>query len=105
MGFDGSARNELVFRIFQNLVIGGSMSQEEVKVDAYLDVTRAAYRDFLTVHRNPSTGGIEFACDAFSAGSCPGLFTTRSPHNSCLIIVDHIKRRAIVWHKSFVPWW
>jgi len=40
-------RNEFVFRIFQMLVLGGTLCQFEDTLQPYLDVTKSIYKDLI----------------------------------------------------------
>jgi len=40
-------RNEFVFRIFQMLVLGGTLCQFEDILQPYLDVTKSIYKDLI----------------------------------------------------------
>lgn len=40
-------RNELIFRIFQFLVLGGKWCQYEDKVKPYLELTKMLYKDLV----------------------------------------------------------
>jgi len=40
-------KNEFVFRIFQMLVLGGTLCQFEDVIQPYLDITRKIYKDLI----------------------------------------------------------
>ncbi|EEB10918.1 conserved hypothetical protein [Pediculus humanus corporis] len=52
-------RNELIFRIFKFLILGGQWCQFEDKINPYLDVTKILYKDLVHVEKNPETKKIE----------------------------------------------
>jgi hypothetical protein len=73
-------------------------------------VTKALYKDLLTVSKNASTGAIEVASRAYSVTGLAGegvtrLFPHDSPHNACFVTVDPIARTAHVLYSAWVPFW
>lgn len=40
-------RNEIIFRMFQMLVLGGTLCQFEDALEPYLDVTKSIYKDLI----------------------------------------------------------
>merc|ERR1719506_1840235 len=51
-------RKEFLFRIFSHLIFGGASNQYEDHVEEYFNVTKAVYKDLLTVRRNDA-GDVE----------------------------------------------
>ena len=45
-------QNEFIFKLFQMLVIGGSICQYEDNVEEYLDVLKNLYKDLVTVAKD-----------------------------------------------------
>ena len=45
--YSDSERDEFLFCLFRHLVIGGQVCQYEDNVEAYLDTTKAIYKDLL----------------------------------------------------------
>ena len=45
--YKGSEREELIFAIFQMLVLGGSLCQYEDVIQPYLDITKTIYKDLI----------------------------------------------------------
>jgi hypothetical protein len=46
--FTEEERDELLFRIFRLLVVGGALNQYEDNIGPYFDLTRDLYRDVVT---------------------------------------------------------
>jgi hypothetical protein len=53
--FDDEIRQEFIFRIFQSLVVGGTLCQTEHEVQPYLDTVKALYKAVVHVRRDPNT--------------------------------------------------
>lgn len=51
-------RKELLFKLFQLLVVGGSMNQYEDLIAPYLDCTRTLYKSLVNVRKNAQTNDI-----------------------------------------------
>jgi cilia- and flagella-associated protein 300 len=44
-------KHELIFQLFKLFVIGGELCQPDVEVEKYLNITKAVYKDIVTVYR------------------------------------------------------
>lgn len=105
--FSEADRKEFLFRIFSHLVFGGASNQWEDHVEEYLNVTKAVYKDLLTVRRN-DTGDVEVlshVCALRSLGHGGQLFRHENPLNFCYIIADPLMRHIRLWYFSFQPVW
>ncbi|XP_014472654.1 PREDICTED: uncharacterized protein C11orf70 homolog [Dinoponera quadriceps] len=51
-------RKEFVFRIFQMLVLGGTLCQFEDTLQPYLDVTKSIYKDLVRVQKNNTSNDL-----------------------------------------------
>jgi cilia- and flagella-associated protein 300 len=105
-------RNELIFQLFQLLVIGGALCQADVQIDRYLHLTKAIYKELVTVYRSNnsnSTNEILVAGKAFRIRSINGieLFPENpiSPYNVCLVILDPLKKHLHVVKNTFKNFW
>lgn len=104
-GLDGSpVLDELLFRIFRLLAVGGEMSQHDLKLDAYLDLTRAWYRDLATVYRKTDGGAAAIATVAFSATG-PLVLSEGGPRSACLFLVEPKKRTCTIVHSPGAGAW
>lgn len=54
-------RQELLFILFQHLLVGGGLNQYENHIHPYLGVLKLVYRDLLTVRTNRNTNRVEIA--------------------------------------------
>jgi len=104
--FTPADRQELLFRVFKHLVIGGASNQYEDHVERYFDVTRGLYRDLLTVERSPD-GRIEVKTACFSVLQVRGasLFAKEHQANFLYAFVDPTVRQVRLWHFAHRPIW
>jgi len=106
--FTEPERKEFLFRIFSHLVFGGASNQWEDNVEEYLRVTKAVYKDLLTVRRS-DTGDVEVlshVCSIRSLGPGGLLFPKEGhPLNFCYVIADPVMRHLRVWYFGYTPLW
>jgi len=109
-------RNELLFRIFKCIIIGGGLCQSEDYITRYLDMTKKLYKELLTVYKNSTTDQPEIAGKAFAIREIPGLdlYSDASQYgssdnsvveNTFLIVVDPSKRQLTVMKKVMASMW
>lgn len=109
-------KNELLFRIFKCLVVGGGLCQCEDYVTRYLDMTKKIYKDILTVYKNATTEQPEIAGKAFALTNIPGLdlYGDASQYGSSdasvaenmfLVVVDPSKRQITIMKKVMASMW
>lgn len=106
--FEEEQRQELIYHVFKALVLGGAMCQPEDNISSYLDITKAIYKDIVSVYKGQE-GRIEVASHAYVIHSLDGevlrLFGSESRHHVCLVVVDPIKKQVTVLTKVFKPFW
>lgn len=105
--FSEQERKEFLFRIFSHLVFGGASNQWEDHVEEYFRVTKAVYKDLLSVRRNDA-GDVDVVSHVASVRSLgPGgtLFPQESALNFCYVIVDPLMRHVRVWYFGYRPLW
>jgi len=66
-------QNEFIFKLFQMVVIGGSINQYDDDAKIYLDVLKGIYKDLVTVAKDPETGEIRVHSHVFMIESIDGL--------------------------------
>jgi hypothetical protein len=106
--------------VLQRLAVGGGMNQYDDAIEPYLSLTRALYKDLVTVNKSAG-GALQVSSLTFLVESVRGdnaqLFPRASPHNFCYVCVDpaarHVKlwyaapdeaaRRPLLWHPSRAP--
>ena len=52
--YSDSERDEFLFRLFKHVCLGGSICQYEDKIEPYLDVTKALYKDLIRFSVDPA---------------------------------------------------
>lgn len=105
--FSEQERKEFLFRIFSHVVFGGASNQWEDHVEEYFKVTKAIYKDLLSVRRN-DTGDVEVMSTVASIQTLGGggaLYPKDSPLNFCYVILDPVVRHLRVWYFGFRPVW
>merc|ERR1712039_68907 len=105
--FSEQDRKEFLFKIFQHVVFGGASNQWEDHVEEYFKVTKAIYKDLLSVRRN-DTGDVEVmstVANILTLGGGGALFPKESPLNFCYVILDPIMRHLRVWYFGYRPIW
>ena len=87
------------------LAVGGGMNQWEDKVAPYLELTKALYKDLVTVNKSAGgalqVGSFSFIIEGVAGGSA-SLFSRPSPHNFCYVVVDPLARHVKLWYAA---WW
>ncbi len=63
--FDQNDRAEFLFNLFKNICLGGSLCQFEDHATEYLDLTKALYKDLISVTKDPSTNQIKILSEVF----------------------------------------
>eukprot|EP00769_Ergobibamus_cyprinoides_P004694 gnl/Ergobibamus_cyprinoides/880.p1 GENE.gnl/Ergobibamus_cyprinoides/880~~gnl/Ergobibamus_cyprinoides/880.p1 ORF type:complete len:268 (+),score=48.06 gnl/Ergobibamus_cyprinoides/880:52-855(+) len=102
--WDEDERRELLFRIFALLVQGGGLSQPSENIEDYLAVTKAAYRELVSVARDES-GRLVSQTAAFSIGDArlfPGYRAGDrpdfAPGHACWLLADMPNRLVTLVH-------
>merc|ERR1712039_544031 len=98
--FSEQDRKEFLFKIFSHIVFGGAQNQWEEHVEEYFKVTKAIYKDLLSVRRS-DTGDVEVmstVASIRSLGAGGALFPKDSPLNFCYVILDPVVRHLRVWY-------
>ena len=107
--YDEDERKEFLFHVMKALKVGGAMAQGDDKWDAYLDLTRKVYKDFLSVRKNATTGKIEVSSKVYRVTGINeghrGLFPNDNPHSFCYLVFDPAKKTVAYWFHAFMPWW
>merc|ERR1719310_2521682 len=98
--FTAEDRKEFLYRIFFHLVFGGPRNQDEDHVEEYFKITKAIYKDLVTVRR-AQTGDVEvvsLVASVLSLSEGGDLFAKESPLNFCYVIYDPVTRHVKVWY-------
>lgn len=104
--FNEKDRDEFIFRIFQHVCLGGAVCQYEDDVGPYLDMTKALYKDLVTVVKDEDMKKLSvtswiFRVEAYNDEAC--VFPGNRPHrqNFCYLIVDPLKRHVTAWYHDY----
>ena len=79
-------------------------------IDRYLAITKAVYKELITVYKDSKTESIKVSGRAFLVEEIQGLelFKTNqqdSPHNRMIVIVDPVKKVVNILRQSFKSFW
>lgn len=105
--FDNNDRKEFIFVIFKLLCVGGAMCQPDSSITRYIDATKGAYKDMLTVYRDAS-GEIKVACKVFLINKISGQVLhshPENPHNLLVLVIDSVKKHVIALKYDHSPFW
>jgi len=105
--FSPEDRSEFLFRLFTHLVVGGTLNQYDDFIAAYFDLTKALYKDLVTVSKDPETKQIIVTSPVFAVsgleGFSPQLFPC--PNNSqscCYVSINATSRVVSVLYNAWV---
>ena len=103
--FSKDERNELLFKIFQHLTLGGPLNQYENEIGPYFDTVKTFYKNLISVGKDSKTGKIHVVSAAGrvdQAVGLTGLFPQEGhPQNFCYVVVNPVKREATVWYHAW----
>lgn len=105
--FSDEDKQELLFRVFRHLVVGGSMCQFEDNWTPYLEATKTLYKELVTAHRT-STGSIAVSSVVLSVTGIDcdtPLWPKDNDQNWLYVIVDPLKRDVTLFYGAWVSWW
>ncbi|GMI01784.1 hypothetical protein TrVE_jg7205 [Triparma verrucosa] len=105
--FTEAQKNEFIYHMLKLVVVGGSMCQSEEKFFEWKEMTKALYKDTVSVMKSAKTGKVEICSSAFHIdpwGSSP-LFKKNNSHNKYYISLDPAAGTATIVYKPFVPFW
>lgn len=104
--FSDAQRNELMFKVFTHLVIGGPICQYEDIITPYLDVTKSLYKDLVTVQKSNS-GELNIISKAFKVsgfdrnGSLCYPSTEEHIQSFAYLVIDPLKRHVTLLYHSW----
>ena len=104
--FSEAERKELIFHIMKRLAVGGGMNQYDDSIEPYLKLTKAVYKDMVTVNKSAG-GSLQVVSNTFLvesvAGSSSSLYPRRGDHNFCYVVVDPVSRHVKIWYSAWFP--
>lgn len=104
--FSEAERRELIFHVMKRLAVGGGLNQYDDNIETYLKLTKAVYKDMVTVNKS-TAGSLQVTSHTFAvesvAGSSASLFPRPSEHNFCYVVVDPLSRHVKIWYSAWFP--
>ena len=102
---DHIGRQELLWQLFQGLVVGGPLCQWEDTWHAYLAATKTAMRAMCDVAPHPSTGEPCITSTAWQVNSIDGEgLHVDGPHCQLIVTLCPASKTAKVWHVDWKAW-
>ncbi|XP_078259277.1 cilia- and flagella-associated protein 300 isoform X1 [Rhinoraja longicauda] len=104
--FSDTERKEFIFCLFKHFCLGGILCQFEDTIDPYLEITKAVYKEIVSVQKDPETKGIRVISTVFKVtasddyGTCYPS-TKKHEQTFAYLIVDPIKRHVHVLYHCF----
>ena len=89
--------NELLYRLFELLALGGPLAQPDLELEPYLASTKALYRDCVQVYKRSSDGATCLANEAYEVAG-PLVFGSGDPRPlaRCFVITEPKRAKALV---------
>lgn len=106
--YSAAEKNELIYRIMQLLVLGGTLNQMDTNMDRYLALTKSMYKEMVTVFRDSESGEVLTAnrCYAIRVVDGTEWHANRESKANCLLVnVDRTKKFVTLVKHSFVSFW
>ena len=104
--YSEAERAELIFHIMKRLAVGGGMNQYDERMDLYLSITKALYKDLVTVSKTPA-GALQVSSLTYQvesvSGSSASLFPRDGDHNFCYVAVDPLNRHVKLFYAAWFP--
>ncbi|CAH0375963.1 unnamed protein product [Pelagomonas calceolata] len=89
--------NELLYRLFELLCLGGPLAQPDLELAPYLATTKALYRDCVQVYKRSSDGATCLANEVYEVAG-PLVFGSgeQRPLARCFVITEPKRAKALV---------
>ena len=90
--------NELLYRLFELLALGGPLAQPDLELDHYLKATKALYRDCVQIARKRSSDGATCLANEAYEVAGPLVFGNGDPRPlaRCFVITEPKRAKALV---------
>lgn len=103
--FSDAERNELMFKLFQHLTLGGPLNQYEDEIGPYFETVKAFYKAMISVGKDPKTGKVHVSSVGCSLHGGEGMYkffpVEGHPQNFCYLVVNPTKREATVLYHAW----
>lgn len=103
--FSDEDRNELLFKVFQHLTLGGPLNQYEDAIGPYFDTTKLFYKSLISVAKSPKSNKVQVTsvgCEIKSAEGRSSLFPQADhPQNFMYAVVNPTRREVSLWYHAW----
>jgi len=102
--FTDEEKEEFIYAIFRNIVLGGYCNQYEDDVQPYIDATKYVYKDLVKVVKDPKTKNLSILSTVLKVEMFDEnggmIFPGNQSHaqNFCYFIINPEKRTILIWH-------
>lgn len=102
--FSADEKEEFIYAIFLQIVLGGYCNQYEDDVQPYIDATKLVYKDLVTVVKDSKTKKLSISSIVLKVELFDEqknlIFPGKDPHiqNFCYFIINPEKRTVLIWH-------
>lgn len=107
--YSDSEKYELIYQIFRVLVIGGNLCQPEISIEKYLNITKAVYKELVTVFKDSNTKEVKVSGKAYLVQGIEGieLFPANptSSWNVCILLIDPLKKTVTMLKNTYKKYW
>ncbi|KAG2422105.1 hypothetical protein HYH02_015379 [Chlamydomonas schloesseri] len=109
--YSDAERDELLWRLFEHVVLGGSCCQYEDKVEPYVETSKRLYKELVCAQKDAASGKVQTVSAVYKINSIQGeagpleLFPSRSRQNFCYAAVDPVRRIVKILYHAYVPYW
>lgn len=105
--FDQNQRKEFLFKVFQALVLGGSLNQYEDTMKPYLEWTKTLYKSLVSVRKQAESGKIYIDSTAIEIKKVEkdGFEKDYNPQNFLYVVVCPSIRTVNILSNSWVRFW
>ena len=100
-------KTEYIYHLLKLVCVGGAMCQSEEKFVEWKEMTKAMYKDTVSVVKNAKSGKIEVSSSAFHIDpwGSSSLFKKQSIHNKFYVVLHPDTNTINVIYKPFIPFW
>ncbi|CAD8149240.1 unnamed protein product [Paramecium pentaurelia] len=103
--FNEADRQELLFRLFQILVLGGQLCQYEDDIQAYLDWTKYLYKNTVNARKYADKDEIYIDSYAYEIKKLENSYNSDHPQNVMYVVVNPSLRIVNIIENQWLKVW
>ncbi len=109
-------RQELIFRIFKHVALGGGLCQYEENIQPYLQATKLLYKDLVQVRKQDNSNQLVVVSKSFqiqsletkknkAADEASSLFASSNRFHTCVLSIEPMRRHVYIYYCPFKAAW